>query len=295
MLGTALTKEVISKNYQVVVLTRKARKEQKGIRYATWDPEADIIDEKAIAEADVVVHLAGANVGEGRWTAKRKKEIVDSRVKSGALITRSLETIPNNVNTVISASAIGYYGDDKNKKDNRPFIETDAPSNEFLGQVVQQWESAISQVEGANRRVVIFRMGVLLSREGGAYPSFRRSVVGGITPVLGNGRQIISWLHIDDAVQAFIEAIENSIYNGVYNAVAPGAVSNRELMTSISKQRFGRSVQVPVPAFMLKLLFGEMSVEVLKSAHVSPEKLLQTGFQFRYPGLTEAIRQLEAS
>lgn len=295
LVGSALTKELVLKQYKVVVLTRQPRDEKDGVLYSAWDPESGQIESTAISEADVIIHLAGANVGEGRWTKKRKKEIIGSRVKSGELIVRSLETIPNKVSAVISASAIGYYGDDALKKHNGPFVETDPPSNDFLGQVVQQWEKAIVPSASPDRRLVLVRMGVVFSRDGGAYHSFRKAIIAGITPVLGNGRQIMSWLHIDDAVRLFVDAIENKDYNGVYNAVAPQTASNREIMTSISKQIYRRSFPFPVPAFLLKLAVGEMSVEVLKSADVSPEKLVQTGFQFFYPDLESAIRQLEAS
>jgi uncharacterized protein len=296
MIGTALTKELVNRDHDVIILTRdpSGLKAARGSSYAQWDLHNQTINKEAVERADIIVHLAGANLGKGRWTDKRKKEIVDSRVKSGQLIIKALKEIPNKVKAVISASAIGYYGADPQIPNPKPFTESDPPSNDFLGSLVQQWENTISRSTALGKRLVILRSGIVMSREGGAYPEFKKPLRFGLAAVLGSGRQIVSWITIDDLVRLYTEAIENENLNGIYNAVAPEPVCNRDLIFSIAKKQ---SFQVPfhVPAFLLKTLLGEMSIEVLKSTTVSAEKIRQQGFHFLYPTIEQAIRKLEAS
>lgn len=306
MIGTALTKKLVAKGYAVIILTRNIEKKQttKSISYAKWNVNDQIIDENAIGSADYIVHLAGANVAEGRWTEKRKKEIIDSRVKSGALLVKSLKEIPNKIKAVISSSAVGYYGPDRfatNKSSHKdssavqPFVETDAPASDFLATVVQKWEKAIEPVIESGKRLVVFRTGIVLSKEGGAYAEFKKPLQFGVASILGNGKQIISWIHIDDLVRLYIEAIENNAWQEVYNAVAPNPVSNKKLILEMAKQRNKFYLPVHVPSIILKKMLGEMSIEVLKSTNVSSEKIERTGFQFLFPSIETAVRNLTAS
>ena len=294
MIGTALSKELQRKGYGVIILTREKKNAKRtGPRYAQWDPEGGTIDKAALHEADHIVHLAGANVAEGRWTEKRKKEIVDSRVKSGALLVHALQTVPNKVRTVVSASAIGWYGPDKQVPNPQPFRESDPAHTDFLGRTCLQWESAITPAAAGGRRLVILRTGIVLSKEGGAYEAFAKPIRFGMATVMGNGQQVVSWIHIDDLVRMYIEAIENRQWNGVYNAVAPHPVSNRMLIEAIAQHaRF--HVTMPVPSFALKLALGEMSIEVLKSATVSAAKAEAAGFYFLFPHIEKATRKLAA-
>ena len=293
MIGRALTNELTGKGYRVIVLTRTAKPPANGIQYKEWNVDSGLIDETAIKEAGYIVHLAGANVADGRWSAKRKKEVVDSRVRSGELLVRSLKNIPNNVKAVISASAIGWYGPDPQLPNPKPFTETDPPDNAFLGNTSQQWEGAIWPVADIEKRLVIYRIGIVLSNEGGAYAEFKKPLKFGVASILGNGKQVVSWIHINDLVQLFIEAIEKESLQGVYNAAAPQPVSNKELILAMAKERGKFYLPVPVPSFALKIALGEMSVEVLKSATVSSKKIESAGFQFRYPRIEDAVRHLE--
>ena len=293
MIGTALTKELTRKNYQVIVLTRKAKLSTENITYKEWDVEKGEIDEAAISDADYIVHLAGANVGGGRWTKKRRKEIIDSRVKSGELLVKSLKNVRNKVRAVISASAIGWYGPDKPRS--KPFVETDAVDNSFLGRVCQMWEAAIEPVKELGKRLVIFRTGIVLSNEGGAYPEFKKPLKFRVATILGSGKQIVSWIHIDDIVRLYIEAIEKENLQGIYNAVVPHPVSNSHLMQTIGAFAGKKYICVHVPEAALKIALGEMSVEVLKSTTVSSAKIEATGFQFAYPTINAAVEKLTAS
>lgn len=293
MVGTALTKLLVDKGHEVIILTRKAKPAKGNVQYKVWNVEGGTIDATAITEADYIVHLAGANVADGRWTEKRKKLIIDSRVKSGELLVKALHQHPNKVKAVISASAQGWYGPDPQVPNPRPFTETAPPHNDFLGTTCKAWEDAIAPVTELGRRLVIFRIGIVLSNEGGAYAEFKKPVTFGGATILGNGKQVISWIHIRDLIRLFAAAIENDSWKGVYNAVAPNPVSNQTLILQIAKERGKFYVPFKVPSFALKLALGEMSIEVLKSVTVSANKVLDNDFEFLYPTIGKAVAALE--
>jgi uncharacterized protein len=295
LIGTALTKALLQKNYEVIILSRsKKSSSQKNISYAVWDIANQTIDEEAIKKADYIVHLAGANVGEKRWTNKRKKEIVDSRVDSGKLLVKALKEIPDKVKAVISSSAMGYYGPDADTPDPKPFVETDSPHNDFLATTVVQWEAAIEPVKSLGKRLVLFRTGIVLSNEAGAYKEFKKPLRFRLASILGSGKQMVSWIHMDDLVRLYIEAIENEKYNGVYNVAAPNSVSNKELIKEIARQTKKFYITAKIPSFVLKIVLGEMSVEVLKSTTVNSEKVQKEGFQFLYPTISDAVTSLSS-
>ena len=293
LIGAALTKKLLEKGHDIIVLTRHPQPAKRKIQYKVWDVANGQIDATAITEADYLVHLAGANVADGRWTEKRKQQIVDSRVKSGELLTKTLNTQPNKVKAVISASAIGWYGPDPQIPNPRPFIETDAAATGFLGATCRLWEASIEPVTSLGKRLVIFRTGVVLSNASGAYAEFKKPVKLGAATILGKGNQVISWIHIDDVVRLYTAAIEDSRWQGIYNAVAPHPVSNKELILEMAKQRRAFHIPFQVPSFALKIALGEMSVEVLKSATVSSQKAEGEGFHFLYPNIGKAVAALE--
>ena len=194
MIGSALIKELIKNDYDVIVLTRDASQYKSTARllYAEWNIKDETINTKAIGKADYIIHLAGANVAEKRWSKKRRKEIVDSRVQSGKLLVKALKEIPNKVKVVVSASAIGWYGPDAQTPNPKSFIETDNAANGFLGTTCQQWESAIQPVTQTGKRLVILRTGIVLSNDGGAFVEFKKPMQFGVASILGNGKQIVS-------------------------------------------------------------------------------------------------------
>lgn len=291
MVGKALGQALLEKGYHVIILTRDGNRKSAAanLSYAVWNVEEQTIDRSAIEKADHIIHLAGAGVADKRWTKKRKQEIVDSRVKSSQLIVDSLKAIPNKVKTVVSASAIGWYGADPVVPNPTPFDETNPSDSEFLGDTCRQWEESIEPVTQSGKRLVKLRIGIVLSKDGGALKEFIRPLKFAVAAILGNGKQIISWIHIDDLVRMFIAVIENEKMNGVYNAVAPNPVSNKELTLTLAKSRKKFYIPVYVPSFVLKVILGEMSVEVLKSATVSSNKIQQSGFEFRFAGIKEAL------
>ena len=297
LIGTALSKELLNKGYEVIVLSRSAEKQKSAnskLTYAHWNIENESIDRDAIARADYIVHLAGENLAK-RWTSKRKKEIVDSRIKSSNLLVKALTENSNQVKAVISASGIGWYGNGP-YLENDEFTETDSPADDFLGTTCQQWEDSIEPVTNLGKRLVKFRCGVVLSKEGGAIPEFIKPLRFGFATVLGNGKQVMSWIHIDDVVRLYTYAIENEKLHGVYNAVAPHPVTNKKFVLQLARSFRGKYfIPIYIPSFFLKAIFGEKTIEVLKTCSVSCNKIKATGFTFLFPSITAATHKLAAS
>lgn len=293
LVGKRLTAHLVTKGYKVIILSRKAGNDSnnQSVQYATWDIDRQTIDEQAIQTADYIIHLAGAGVMDRRWTASYKKEILDSRVKSSGLIADSLKKYPNQVKAVVSASAIGWYGPDTQPA--RPFVEEDEPSTDFLGQTCALWEKSISNAASNDTRVCIVRTGIVLSNKGGAFTEFLKPLRFGLAAILGNGHQMISWIHIDDLCRLFIFAMENNSMKGSYNAVTGMPVSNKQLTLTLAKIKRGRFfIPFFVPAFLLKMILGEGSIEVLKSTTVSNAKAMAAGFTFLYPSIETAMANL---
>jgi uncharacterized protein len=304
MIGTALSRHLLHQGYDVIILSRnpiatatayKTTSPQNSFRpsgrifYAKWDTDAMVIDPQAIAQADHIVHLAGEGVAKKRWTKKRKEAIRLSRTKSSELLYKCLSTNPNKVKSIISASAIGWYGPDQGV----PFTEDMPAADDFLGQTCKAWEESIDKVQELGKRVVKLRLGIALSNEGGALAEFKKPARMGVAAILGSGKQVTSWIHIDDLCRAFIHALETPEMAGVYNLVAPEPSTNRDLTLGIARAMNGAfSIPVKVPAFVLKLMMGEMSIEVLKSTTVSAAKIQQSGFNFIYPNVQSALKHL---
>ena len=295
LVGNALANALVEKGYQVIILTRdKAGKQPTaGISFALWDVGKRSIDLDALESADHIVHLAGAAVLDKKWTPAYQKEIVDSRVESSALLLSALKDHPNKVRSIISASAIGWYGEDKLPFPNEGFKETTPADCAFLGETCRLWEASIEPAEALGKRVVKLRIGIVLSNDGGAFPEFKRSLRFGIAAILGNGQQAISWIHIEDLCHMFIYTIENKNMHGSYNAVAPGPVTNKSFMLRLAKIARGKFfIPIHVPAFVLKIMLGTRSIEVLKSTTVSCEKITGAGYKFLYPELGQALEDL---
>ena len=302
MIGTAITKALLEKNYKVIILTRDRARfgaSVPNLSYAEWNIDEQTIDVSAVAKADYVIHLAGAGVGDKRWTAKRKREILESRTRSGNLLVKTLAENKNNVRAIISASGIGWYGTaspDGNGTGALPFTEADPAADDFLGSTCKEWEASIDAVTSLGKRLVKFRAGIVLSNKGGALQEFKKPLRFGIATILGNGKQLMSWVHIDDLVRLYIFAVENDKLQGVYNAVAPQIVTNKKFILHLAKAVRGRFfVPVFIPTFVLEIVVGELSIEVLKSAAVSCERIKQEGYAFLYPSVKSAVTQLAKS
>jgi uncharacterized protein len=297
LVGRALSKKLLQLGHHVMVLTRNAQQRATidGIQYAQWDIAKNSIDQEAIGSADYIVHLAGAGVVDKPWTGAYKKEILESRTASSAVLVDALKKIPNKVKAVVSASAIGWYGADADPLIRTGgFVETDpADVANFLGSTCAAWEQSIEPVAELGKRLVKLRIGIVLSNDGGAFVEFKKPVKMGVAAVLGNGKQIVSWIHIDDLCGLFVHAVSNESMQGVYNATAPNPCSNQQLTLELARQTKGKFfLRMPVPSFVLKLMMGDRSLEVLKSTTVNSQAAQATGFQCAHKTIDSAIRQL---
>lgn len=284
LIGKQLTSTLLERGYPVAHLGRS--KPGGKVPVFIWDPDKGTYDKDAIDGIDVVINLAGAGVADKRWTNNRKKNIKESRVKSVALLSKMIEN--SSVETVIGASAIGYYGFSKEKV----FSEGDPSGSDFLARVTREWEEAYQAIHLQGKRLVNFRIGIVLAKEGGALQEMAKPIRYFVGAPLGSGEQVLSWVHIDDLCAMVVQAIEQTEMCGVYNAVAPNPVTNKEITYAIAK-KLQRPIFVPfVPAFALKILLGEMAGIVLNGSIVSSKKIEATGFEFSFPQLSDALQDL---
>jgi uncharacterized protein (TIGR01777 family) len=293
MIGKALTTLFLERGYKVIVLTRKDKRAHRlNLSFAKWDVEKGEIDVEALQQANIIVHLAGEGVADKRWTVKRKQAIVDSRVHSGNLLVKALTENKHQVSTFIAASAIGWYGPDTAASLENGFVETDPADDSYLGNTCKLWEESTAAIEGMGIRVVRLRIGIVLNKRGGALAEFLKPAKFALATILGTGKQVVSWIHHQDLCKMMLYAIETLAVQGVYNAVAPNPVTNKKLVLTIAKNKYPIYFSSFVPAFLLKIMLGEMSIEVLKSANVSALKIQTAGFVFDYPTIEEAIPDL---
>jgi uncharacterized protein (TIGR01777 family) len=295
LVGKVLKKQLQERGYEIIILTRKLPANdpliKNGISYAKWDIHKQTVDIAAVQKSDYIIHLAGAGVVDKKWTTAYKKDIQDSRTKSSELIIDTLKNNSNKVKAVVSASAIGWYAPDKFPV--RAFVETDMADNSFLGETCRLWEESIEPVQQLGKRLVKLRTGIVLSNDGGALVEFKKPLQFYVASILGTGKQVVSWIHIDDLCRLYIDAIENNNLHGSYNAVAPIPVTNKELTVTLAKEMRGNYfISAHIPEFILKIMLGDRSIEVLKSATVSCEKIKQTGFTFLYPSIGTSLKQL---
>jgi uncharacterized protein len=288
LIGEQLSKRLKDRGYEVTILSRTRSKEDQTLTYI-WDINKFEIDKEAIATADFIIHLSGSSIGEKRWTTKRKQQIIDSRIKSGQLIFDEIRKQNKNLRAFISASAIGYYG---TTTSNNIYCETDPPGDDFLGQTCREWEQVADGFKNIGIRTVKIRTGVVLTNRGGALSKLIIPIKTGFGSAIGNGKQYIPWIHIDDLCDIYIKAIEDSQMIGAYNSVAPEHVTNlgftQTLATSLKKPLWFPNI----PAFVMKSLFGEMSEILLQGSRVSSEKIQTSGFKFQFPSLEGALQQL---
>ena len=290
MVGGAVSRYLVNNGYKVIILSRqvKAQPADSNIAFAKWDVKKHEMDIAALQQADHIIHLAGAGVMDKKWTAAYKEEIISSRVDSAKLIVESLKQNENKVKKVISAGATGWY-----KPGENIHTEDEPADDNFLGTTCRLWEESMKPVTTLHKGLVQFRIGIVLSKYGGALKEFMAPLRFGMAAILGNGKQMISWIHIDDLCRLFLFAIENEQINGVYNAVAPEPVNNKTLTLTLAK-KMKRWFYIPfyVPAFILKIMLGSRSIEILKSATVSCKKIVAAGFNFRFEKIDAALDDL---
>ncbi len=284
--GSAIVPSLADEGHFVVRLVRTAP--APGRSEVAWNPAGGTIDLDALEGLDAAIHLAGANIAAGRWTAAIKRRIRESRVGGTRLLCESFARLDRPPKVLVCASAVGYYGDG-----GHAVLREDSPAGTgFLAGVCREWEAAAEPAERRGVRVVRLRIGMVLSERGGALarmlPVFRAGLGGRV----GSGAQYVSWIALDDLVGAVGHAIRTEALDGPVNAAAPNPVTNREFAKTLGRV-LGRPAVLPAPAFALRLLLGEMADELLlASARVEPGRLLRSGYRFRHPELEEALRHL---
>jgi len=253
-----------------------------------WNPAEQEVDSQGLGEVDAVVHLAGENISSGRWTEAKKRRIRASRVEGTRLLCEGLAKGERRPETLVCASAIGYYGDRGDE-----LMTEDAPPGEgLLAEVCRDWEAATAPASDAGIRVVNVRIGVILCGQGGALAKMVTPFKLGAGGVIGSGQQYMSWIAIDDVIGGIRHALSTPSLAGPVNLVSPSPVTNREFTRTLGKV-LHRPTVMPLPTFAAKLVFGEMGEELLlSSTRVEPEKLKQSGYQFAYPKLEEALRHV---
>ncbi len=291
-IGKPLVEKLVSRNHEVYVFTRDDKKARSifgdKVYIQQWKTDDYIILQEYAHKVDVVINLAGTNLSSKRWTGDQKRKILSSRVNVGKALSYALKQSKEKPYLLIQASAIGYYGYSEEKV----FTERSPVGDGFLPMVTQQWEDSVRNVVEDNTRKIFIRTGVVLGREGGLLPQMLKTfrfLVGGH---LGTGDQWLSWIHIDDETEAIVRLAETPGLGGPYNLTAPNPVTMKTFAATLGKV-MNRPSWLPVPSFVLETVFGDMAREImLQGQKVMPEKLQEIGFEFQYPDLESALRDL---
>jgi uncharacterized protein (TIGR01777 family) len=290
LVGRALVRSLLSDGQEVTRLVRGGAQEFRapGTKAVQWEPEKGLVNAAELEGHDAAVHLAGDPIAEGRWDDEKKRRIRESRVKGTRLLAETLAGLSEKPRVLVSASATGFYGD----RGDEVLQEESASGEDFLSEVCREWEKATLAASQAGIRVVHLRIGFVLSAEGGGLPKMLTPFKLGVGGRVGSGRQYISWLTLDELVSIIRRALEDKHLRGPVNAVAPSAVTNLEFTKTLGHV-LGRPTVLPVPAFAVRLAFGEMADAILlSSTRVVPARLQEAGYQFQHPELEGALKHV---
>jgi uncharacterized protein (TIGR01777 family) len=288
LVGKALTEKLLSENHEVRILSRNPSQRSR-VKSFYWSVEKNDIDEKAFEGIDHIVHLAGTGIADERWTKARKKEIIESRTKSMKLLASMVKKKDICLKSFVGASAIGYYGMNTTEK---IYMETDYGGNDFLSDVCLQWENAYSKVKPFTSKICIIRTAVVLSRHGGALKKLIPLFKSGFGSALGSGKQYMPWIHINDLVSIYMNALFAKDYIGTYNAVSSEHVTNRYFSEKLARKLSRPFFMPAIPGFALKVILGQMADILLTGSRVSNQKLLDTGFRFEFVSLQSAYDEI---
>lgn len=285
--GRNLTGLLLSKGYSVSILTRGEKQNRESVFYYKWDVSNQTIDEEAVLNADYIIHLAGENIAEKRWTAKRKAAIIESREQSTLLLYSVLKKNNKKLDAFISASGVGIYGAVNGEEICK---EDMLPANDFLGYTCQKWEESLDFIENLNIRTVKIRTGLVLGKNDGILKKLIPLFKYRLGAALGSGKQYMPWIHVDDLCSIYYQAIVDPDMSGPYNAAINDNTTNSIFSKTLACV-FGYSIWLPnVPIFILKLAMGEMAKIVLTGRRVSSDKIEETGFKFQFKNLEGALR-----
>lgn len=290
LVGSALVRSLLAEGHSVTRLVRRASDGSRadGTASAIWNPDAGTIDAAALEGHDAAVHLAGEPIAEGRWTDEKKRRIRESRSKGTRLIAETLARLERKPEVLVSASAVGFYGD----RGGEVLREESASGDDFLSEVCREWEISTLPASEAGVRVVHLRIGVVFSSEGGALQKMLTPFKLGVGGRLGSGRQYMSWIDLEDLVRVIRFAVEQKALRGPVNAVAPNPVTNAEFTKTLGRV-LGRPTVFTVPAFAARLAFGEVAdAALLVSQRAEPARLKDAGYEFAYPNLESSLRHV---
>lgn len=282
LIGRMLQTLLLAAGYKTRILTRTPKADNEFF----WDPEKELMDETALLGVDCVVNLAGEGIADKRWTKERQAKIIASRVQSSKVLIAAISKQTVQPGSFISASGIGFYGNSGEKE----MQELDKPMDaEFMSVCCQEWENSALLARETGLRTAVLRIGIVLAKEGGALGKIALPVRWSLGSYFGNGQAWWSWIHIEDVCRMVIWMMEQEHLDGIYNAVAPNPVRGKDLTKKIAQAFKKRVIMLPVPVWVLKLMLGKMSAVILNSNKVSAEKILSTGFKFKYPEITPAL------
>jgi len=285
LVGSRFVELLDRSKYDVRILSRNSKTEISENIF-NWNFEDMTIDKDAV-KVDYIINLNGAGIADKRWTPERKKLLIESRTKSAKLIKSALEIAEHKPKAYISASAVGFYGDRKDEK----LYETSSKGEGFLAECCHLWEESAIELGPFVDRLIIDRIGIVLSTKGGALPKILMTRQFGVYNYFGSGQQYYSWIHIDDLCRILLSQIENDSFVGVYNAVTPEPLTNKQFTTEIKETLNGKLI-IPAPVFGLRLMLGEMANVVLNSNRVIPKRLKEQSFNFKYNELGKAVNDL---
>lgn len=290
LIGKYLTSLLLNEGYNVVHLSRHANGIGK-VKVFRWDPSQEYIDPEAFKDIDYLIHLSGANIGEKRWSVSRKEEIIRSRVDSANLLFRTISKNNHKLKAFITASAVGYYGSQNSE---RILTEEDPPSSDFLGTTCRLWEESADLFAGLGIRTVRIRSGVVLAKSATVLTRLMNPAKWGLVLRLGSGKQYLPWIHIEDLCRIYLKAVKDQTMQGAYNAVAPECINHNDFVRSMAGV-LKRPVILPaVPGFIINAVMGEMSEIILNGCCISAEKIIESGFCFRFKKLDDALKNIIA-
>lgn len=286
-IGRYLTEELVKRGYTVSILTRNSKPNTENVSYYIWDADTQSIEESSVSKADYIIHLAGENIAEEKWTSKRKAAIQDSRTQSAQLIYDTLKKLNKRVDAFVSASGIGYYGSVNGQG---ICTESTLPANDFVGTVCQEWEKSADLMVELGIRTVKIRTGLVLGKNEGILKKLSPIFKKGFGSVLGSGKQYMPWIHVHDLCMMYIEAIENKKMTGPYNATINDSTTNLIFSKELANF-YGFSIWLPnVPAFLIRLMLGERASLLLTGRRVSSDKVKKLGFRFQFKNLKKTLK-----
>jgi len=287
-IGRALIPKLLANGHHVSVIGR-SKHPDLGVPSFVWDLDKETMDESALRDVTHIIHLAGAGIADKPWLPSRKQEIVESRVKPLQLLAKTLAKRNQRIDAIISSSAVGFYGGITSDK---IFEEDASPATDFLGSTCKMWEDAVQLFKPLADREVRVRTSVVLMEDAGALPKLVTPTKFGVGAPVGNGKQWMPWIHIEDMARIYVKAVEDSKMNGAYNAAASQHANQKQMIEGIGKAINRPVFLPPVPGFLVKVALGDMAAVITEGSRVSNEKLLEAGFEFKYDKLQPALNDL---